>query len=52
MLKNELILIKPTRHRDEQGFFSETYSRYRYKELGIDVDFLQDNHSFLGNQER
>ena len=46
MLKNELILIEPTRHKDERGFFSETYSRRRYKEFGIDVDFLQDNHSF------
>ena len=46
MVKNELILIKPTRHKDERGFFSETYSRRRYKEFGIDVDFVQDNHSF------
>ena len=46
MLKNELILIKPTRHEDERGFFSETYSRRRYKEFGIDMDFVQDNHSF------
>ena len=46
MLKNELILITPTRHKDERGFFSETYSQRRYKELGIDVEFLQDNHSF------
>ena len=46
MLKNELILIKPTRHKDERGFFSETYSRRRYKEFGIDMDFVQDNHSF------
>ena len=46
MVKNELILIKPTRHKDERGFFSETYSRRRYKQVGIDVDFVQDNHSF------
>ena len=46
MLKNELILIKPTRHKDERGFFSEIYSRRRYKEFGIDMDFVQDNHSF------
>ena len=46
MLNNELILIKPTRHRDERGFFSETYSQRRYKKLGVNVDFLQDNHSF------
>ena len=46
MKNNKLILIKPTRHKDERGFFSETYSRRRYKEIGIDVEFLQDNHSF------
>ena len=46
MLKNELILIKPTWHKDERGFFSEIYSRRRYKEFGIDMDFVQDNHSF------
>ena len=46
MLKNEPILIKPTRHKDERGFFSEIYSRRRYKEFGIDMDFVQDNHSF------
>ena len=46
MLKNEPILIKPTRHKDDRGFFSETYSQRRYREFGIDVDFLQDNHSF------
>ena len=45
MLENELILIKPTRYKDERGFFSETYSRRQYKEFGVDVDFLQDNHS-------
>ena len=46
MLNNELILIKPTRHKDERGFFSEIYSQRRYKKLGIDVNFLQENHSF------
>ena len=45
MLNNELILIKPTRHKDERGFFSETYSRRRYKKIGVNVDFLQDNPS-------
>ena len=45
MVKNELILIKPDRHKDERGVFSETYSRRRYKEFGIDVEFVQDNHS-------
>ena len=46
MQNSKLILIKPNRHRDKRGFFSETYSRREYKKLGIDEEFLQDNHSF------
>ena len=40
-----LIKIEPRRHADERGFFAETYSRRRYAEMGIDVEFVQDNHS-------
>ncbi|WRQ48174.1 dTDP-4-dehydrorhamnose 3,5-epimerase [Rhodobacterales bacterium FZCC0083] len=40
-----LMLISPQRHSDHRGFFSETYSRSKYSELGIDVEFVQDNHS-------
>ena len=40
-----LIHIKPQRHGDHRGFFAETYSRRKYFELGIDVEFVQDNHS-------
>lgn len=40
-----LIHIKPQRHGDHRGFFAETYSRRQYAELGIDVEFVQDNHS-------
>ena len=40
-----LIHIKPRRHGDRRGFFAETYSRRKYSELGIDVEFVQDNHS-------
>ena len=45
MLNNKIVLIKPTRHQDKRGFFAETYSRLQYKNLGIDVEFIQDNHS-------
>ena len=38
-------LIKPSRHSDHRGFFSETYSRRLYAEMGIDVEFVQENHS-------
>ena len=43
---NELQLIKINRHGDHRGYFAETYSRREYLNLGIDVDFVQDNHSF------
>jgi dTDP-4-dehydrorhamnose 3,5-epimerase len=42
---NEVKLITPPRHSDSRGYFSETWNRRRYAELGIDVDFVQDNHS-------
>jgi len=45
MLIETVIHIKPQRHGDHRGFFAETYSRRKYSELGIDVGFVQDNHS-------
>jgi dTDP-4-dehydrorhamnose 3,5-epimerase len=39
-------LITIPRDFDERGFFSETYHRERLRQLGIDADFVQDNHSF------
>lgn len=38
-------LIRPRVFRDARGFFVETYSEPRYREAGIDVHFVQDNHS-------
>jgi len=38
-------LIHSTRFDDHRGFFGETYSRRRYAEMGIHVEFVQDNHS-------
>jgi dTDP-4-dehydrorhamnose 3,5-epimerase len=40
-----LVEIEPEVHRDDRGFFLETYHRHRYRELGIDEEFVQDNHS-------
>jgi dTDP-4-dehydrorhamnose 3,5-epimerase len=42
---DDLILIKPKRFRDQRGFFSELYSYRIYCEMGIDLTFVQDNHS-------
>ena len=44
-LTNKLSLITPERHRDNRGFFVETYNRNKYSEFGIDFEFVQDNHS-------
>jgi len=38
-------LVTPPRFGDDRGFFSETYNAQRFKEAGIDADFVQDNHS-------
>ncbi len=38
-------IIEPKVFGDHRGFFLETYNRERYKEAGIDLDFMQDNHS-------
>lgn len=40
-----VILIEPTVYSDERGFFMETYSQREYESQGIDVSFVQCNHS-------
>ncbi|GAB6110954.1 dTDP-4-dehydrorhamnose 3,5-epimerase [Desulfomicrobium salsuginis] len=41
-----VLLIKPEVFGDHRGFFSETYSRRRFEDNGLAVDFVQDNHAF------
>jgi len=41
----DVILVEPDLHRDDRGFFLETWQRERYGDSGIDFDFVQDNHS-------
>jgi dTDP-4-dehydrorhamnose 3,5-epimerase len=41
-----VIRITPRRFQDARGWFSETWQRDRYAAAGIDVDFVQDNHSY------
>ncbi len=38
-------LIAPAVFRDARGSFSETWNRKRLADAGIDLDFVQDNHS-------
>ncbi len=39
-------LIKPKRHTDDRGWFSETYSRRGLAAVGVDAEFVQDNHAY------
>src|SRR5271169_671685 len=38
-------VIVPRRYPDGRGFFSETYNKIDLAEAGIELDFVQDNHS-------
>jgi len=40
-----LVLITPKVFEDERGFFKETYSQKLFKEYGIDINWVQSNHS-------
>lgn len=41
----DVLVIRPQQHIDARGFFSETYNKRLFREAGIDVEFVQDNHS-------
>ncbi|MFQ0814946.1 dTDP-4-dehydrorhamnose 3,5-epimerase [Brucella anthropi] len=41
-----LLEITPRKFGDDRGFFSETYNAKSFAEAGIDLTFVQDNHSF------
>ena len=39
------LIIEPRVFGDERGFFMETWNAQAFKERGIDLNFVQDNHS-------
>ena len=41
----DVFLIEPRVFQDERGFFLESYQKNKFREAGIEVDFVQDNHS-------
>jgi|LDZT01.1.fsa_nt_gi dTDP-4-dehydrorhamnose reductase/dTDP-4-dehydrorhamnose 3,5-epimerase len=41
----DVLIIKPRVFVDGRGWFAETYSKLKFKEHKIDIDFVQDNHS-------
>lgn len=40
-----LLLLKPQRHGDDRGFFSEVFRKDRFEAAAGPVSFVQDNHS-------
>jgi dTDP-4-dehydrorhamnose 3,5-epimerase len=40
-----ILIIEPTILADARGFFMETYKKSTFRKLGINDDFVQDNHS-------
>lgn len=40
-----VMLLTPVKYADHRGFFSEVYNKAALAARGIDVDFIQDNHS-------
>ena len=41
----EVILVEALNHRDDRGFFRETYKQSEFAANGIPISFVQDNHS-------
>jgi dTDP-4-dehydrorhamnose 3,5-epimerase len=46
----EVKIIRPVRHDDERGFFSEVFKESVFLQHGIDVHFVQDNHSLSASK--
>lgn len=44
------MVITPRRFGDHRGFFSETWNKQALSGAGIDLDFVQDNHSFSADK--
>jgi dTDP-4-dehydrorhamnose 3,5-epimerase len=41
----DVLLLEPKVFGDARGFFLESWNRKTFAELGLDLDFVQDNHS-------
>ncbi len=48
---NEVFIIEPDVYEDNRGWFCETFNKEKYRQIGINDDFLQDNHSYSAEKE-
>ena len=52
-IKTELegvLIIEPDVFGDHRGWFMESWSKKKYEDLGINVEFVQDNESFTAKK--
>jgi dTDP-4-dehydrorhamnose 3,5-epimerase len=42
----DVVILTPRRFGDARGWFTETWNASRMAEAGLDLTFVQDNHSF------
>lgn len=45
-----VIIIEPDVFGDQRGWFMETWTKQKLADVGIDVDFVQDNQSYTANK--
>ncbi len=41
----DVVVVEPVAHRDQRGFFMETWHAAKFRDAGLDLSFVQDNHS-------
>jgi len=41
----DLLIITPDIFQDDRGFFTESYRKDKFSEFGLNLEFVQDNHS-------
>ena len=42
----DVLIIEPDVFEDHRGWFTEIYNKEKFRDYEIDIDFIQDNHSF------
>ncbi|MGH1480032.1 MAG: dTDP-4-dehydrorhamnose 3,5-epimerase [Geminicoccales bacterium] len=46
----EVKLITPARFGDQRGFFSEIYNRRALADIGLTMEFIQENHAYSADR--
>lgn len=41
----DVLLVEPKVYSDDRGWFCESWNRDRFREHGLEIEFVQDNHS-------